>query len=219
MKIIYRIFVVILIICIPLTSIFAAYNIALRLPDLYIYEFNKTEITSEIDLAVTDEELGIFFSDFMSGKHKDFDLNAEYRDREQSVFNETEQVVMSNLREVLNLSIWIMIIMLILILVIYWLLLVKKQKWMLRYAFKGGVITFIILAAMMIAAFNIPIANEFMVHSMMMDVFNENDVLPLMLTSIYARDCLVAGTVISIILLILFGSITWKLTKPRRMFR
>ena len=86
MKIGYKIILVILTVCIPFVTLITAFNVVLRMPDLYVYEFNNTEITSEIDLEMTGDELGHFFSDFMFGKQDEFKLYAEYRGREQAVF-------------------------------------------------------------------------------------------------------------------------------------
>ncbi|MGI6731934.1 MAG: DUF1461 domain-containing protein [Anaerovoracaceae bacterium] len=219
MRLLYRILLIALIICIPITSLFAAFNVVLRLPDFYIYEFNKREVTNEINLKIKDEELGTFFSDFMREKHEVFELNVDdIIVEQQSVFNDNEQRVMSNLREVLNLSLIIMAGLLIIIIVIYWLLLMKKLKWELRFAYKGGLIVFVFLAVLMAAAFNIPYTNELMSSYLMMDTLSVEDVLPQLLTHDLARDGLIVSLVISAILLALGGSITWRLTKPRRMF-
>ena len=96
MSIFYRILFIIIAVCIPVVCILSAFNTVFRLPDLYVYEFNRNQIASEIDLGITDEELGQFFSDFMKGKEDEFDLFAEYRDREQAVFGTVEQINMEN---------------------------------------------------------------------------------------------------------------------------
>jgi len=98
MRVLYKIFFIVLIVCIPIISLFAALNIVLRLPDLYDYEFNSAEITKEIELGMKDDEVGAFFSDFMLYKNDTFDLTAEYQNREQAVFDKNEQENMENIR-------------------------------------------------------------------------------------------------------------------------
>jgi hypothetical protein len=219
MRALYKILIVVLIICIPLTAIFAASNIALRLPDFYIYEFNKNEVTNEINLKITDEELGTFVSEFMREKHEAFELNVDDMSRDQQpVFNDSEQRIMSNLRDLLNFSFVMMAGLFIIIIAIYWLFLWNKLKWELRFAFKGGLVVFAVLVVLMVAAFNIPVTNELVGSFLMMDTLSAEDALTQMLTHTLARDVLIVGIVISIILLIIGGSITWRLTKPRRMF-
>jgi hypothetical protein len=75
MNIFYRILFVVIAVCIPAVSILSAFNIVFRMPDLYRYEFNRYEVASQVDLGITDDELGQFFSDFMMEKKDDFDLS------------------------------------------------------------------------------------------------------------------------------------------------
>lgn len=217
MRLIYKIFLAILIICIPLSSILAAGNVVLRMPDLYVYEFTSAQIANEINLGITDEELGTFFSDYMLMKKDNFDLHAEFRDREQSVFGTGEQIAMENARELLNKTLMGLAITALLSIILYWIVLSKKLKPELRVAFKGGLIIFGLIGVISIILFKLPVSETIM-QSIYIYNFGEDDVLPLMLTRKFAGDCLTAILVVSMVILAIIGSITWKLTKPRRMF-
>jgi hypothetical protein len=60
MSIFNRIIFFIIAASIPVVCILSAFNIVFRMPDLYIYEFNKNQIADEIDLGMKDDELGEF---------------------------------------------------------------------------------------------------------------------------------------------------------------
>lgn len=217
MRSIYKIFLAILVICIPIASILAAGNIVLRIPDLYVYEFTNAQITNEINLGITDEELGGFFSDYMLMKKDNFDLYAEFRDREQSVFGTGEQIAMENARELLNKTLIGLGITILILVILYWLVLSKKLKPELRTTFKGGVIIFGLIGVISIILFKLPVS-ETIVQSIFVYNFGGDDVLPLMLTRKFAGDGLTAVLIASMVILAIIGSVTWKLTKPRRMF-
>ena len=218
MKVVYHFFLLVLIICIPLISIFAAFNVVLRMPDLYVYEFNKTEITKEIKLNIENDELGGVFSDFMLGKNKVFQLNAEYEGRELEIFSINDQKNMENLRHLLNIMLIVMGVMFVITFISYWILISMKNKLDIRNAFKGGVILYSSITILSFLAFYISFLRDIIYKFIFISPMKEDSVLSLMLTKHFANDCLIAGSVIAAIILIIFASITWNLTKPRRMF-
>jgi hypothetical protein len=46
MNVFHRILFVVIAVCIPVVSLFSALNIVFRLPDLYVYEFNKNQLST-----------------------------------------------------------------------------------------------------------------------------------------------------------------------------
>ncbi|MEL7656842.1 MAG: DUF1461 domain-containing protein [Bacillota bacterium] len=218
MSIFYRILFIIIAICIPVITVFGAMNIVYRMPDLYVYEFNNNEIANEIDLGIKDDELGQFFSDFMTGKEKEFDLFTEYRDREQSVFGTGEQINMENARKLLNHTLYIIGIALILAVISYGVFLLKKKKYELRIAFKTSIIVFAVMQAVFYILFLIEKTREFLYEMIFINPFGADDALPLMLTERFAKISVIANSVVALIMLIILASITWRITKPRRMF-
>lgn len=218
MSILNRIIFFIIAISIPVICILSAVNIVFRLPDLYVYEFNKNQIADEIDLGMKDEELGKFFSDFMMGEMDDFDLFTEYRDREQDVFGTMEQINMENARRLLNDTVYILGAAFVLAAAGCGIYLAKKRKYELRSAYKGAILVYTILTVTIFIAFHIGQSKEFMYHRIFINQFGTDDVLPLMLTEQFAQMSLIAAAAISLIILVIFASIIWRLTKPRRMF-
>ena len=218
MRIFYRVLVIMIAVCIPLVSIFGALNLVYRIPDIYVYEFNSKQIAAEVDLEITDDELGTFFSDYMKGKEENFDLFAEYRDREQAVFGTGEQINMANARTILNDTLYILGGAALLVLVSYAICIAKKRKQELRVAFKGGIIVFAVVQVGLYAAFFTDFSRNFFYHKLYINPFGADDVLPLMLTKHFAELSLYAITAVSLVITIAIASATWRLTKPRRMF-
>lgn len=218
MKMMYRILMVILVICIPIATILAAYNAVLRLPDLYTYQFNDAQVTKEIGLKLSGEELGEFFSDYMLGKEESFSLVADFREREQEVFALHEQLTMTHIRGLLDISLWVFAAAAFLIFLIYGISLRKKKKISLRSAYKFSAFLYLFLAGLNLAVFYYPAIRQKISAFLFQMPFGEEDVLPLMLTEAFARNSMLAALAGGMVLLIVLGSITWRLTRPRRMF-
>ncbi len=218
MKIFYRILFIIIAVCIPIVTITGASNIVFRMPDLYSFEFKRVQVADEVDLGISDEELAVFFSDFMRGKEEHFDLFTEYRDREQSVFGAVEQINMENARGLLNLTLYILGGAALLTVLSCLIVLVKKKKHELRTAFKAGI--FIQTAALVAShiVMNLEPQRLFFYQKIFPSQFGADDVLPLMLTGAFAQISLAAVSAISFIILAVLASVIWRLTKPRRMF-
>ena len=205
-------------VCITAVTILGACNIVYRLPDLYSYEFNSQEISSQIDLRMEDDELGAFFSDFMKGSVEEFKLFHEYRDREQDVFGTVEQMNMENARTLLNYTLYILAGFALIMVVNYIFFIYKKWKYELRGAFKAGIALFVIMQLALHITFNLDAARAFLYKLIFPITYGADDVLPLILTERFARLSIFANSAVAFILLVILASITWKLTKPRRMF-
>ncbi|MDD3169631.1 MAG: DUF1461 domain-containing protein [Eubacteriales bacterium] len=218
MSISYRILFFIIAISIPAVTILSAFNIVFRLPDLYVYEFNRIQVADEIDLGIPDDELGRFFSDFMKGQEEEFDLFTEYRDREQSVFGTVEQANMEHARMLLNYSLYILGVGILFLLLTYCIFLVKKKKHELRVSFKGGILVFTVLLVLLFAAFYFDQTRTFLYELIFINSFGADDVLPLMLTERFGQISMVAIAAVGLVILVILASVTWRITKPRRMF-
>lgn len=218
MRIANRIFLILLIIIIPFTSIFAAMNLTWRLPDLYRYEFNRSEVTSEVNLSVSSDTLANFFSEYMLGKLDGFQLTAEYRGRERAVFGQGEASVMEQFRGVLNITFILLCVMFVAIILLYIYLLRNKHKEELRFAYKVGSIVYIAVMALFCIVLSIGSLREKIFDLGLAYSFGEDDILQEMLSVSFLHESLLAVTVISLILMVVGGSITWNLSKPERIF-
>jgi len=218
MRILYRFLSVLIAICVTGVTILGACNVVFRMPDLYIYEFNSQEISSQIDLGMGDDELGTFFSDFMKGSEDEFNLYMDYRDREQNVFGTVEQINMEHARGLLNKTLYAFGGFAFIMAVLYSVFLYKKWKYELRGAFKLGIAFFVAAQAALHITFNIESVRLFYYRTIFPNVFGADDVLPLILTERFARLSVFANSAVAFVLLLILVSATWKLTKTRRMF-
>lgn len=218
MKVIYRVLLIVVAVCVPVVSLLSALNIVFRLPDLYIYQFNNNQIASQVDLGITDEELGRFFSDFMKGEKDEFDLFTEYRDREQAVFGTSEKINMDNARKLLNHSLYILGGAALLLIISYGVILARKKKYELRGAYKAGILVFIILVLLFYSLLYFDQTKSGLFDLIFINSFGVDDVLPLMLTGQFEVIALTVISTAGLVLLVILASVTWRLTKPRRMF-
>ncbi|MDR1573556.1 MAG: hypothetical protein LBS24_04550 [Clostridiales Family XIII bacterium] len=216
MKIINRTLFAILILTIPLICILAAVNVSARLPDIYRYEFNRSEIIGEMGLGVTSDELARFFSQYMLGTLDDF----QYTDvkRERPVFGIGEAVFMGRLRSLLNLSLFCLAGMVCFALFTYWFLLRQGRKEAVRFAYKAGMVLYAGLVAgiafllykgdLLARAFD-----RFLLYR-----FEETDAVPQLLPPVIVLEIAVVAAVLSLIVLLAGYSITKRLTRVVGMF-
>ena len=73
MRVLVRILIGILVLCIPIVSILAAANLITRAPDLYSFEFTRSQVLTENKIRIDEKELSEYISDFMLGKEDEFD--------------------------------------------------------------------------------------------------------------------------------------------------
>jgi hypothetical protein len=216
MKIINRTLFALLILTIPLICIVAAVNVSARLPDVYRYEFNRSEIINEIGFGVTSDELARFFSEYMLGTLDDF----QYTDikRERPIFGIGEAVFMGRLRSLLNLSLFCLAGMFFFALFAYWFLLRQGRKEAVRFAYKAGMV----LYAGFVAGIAILVCKrELLAHAFdrfFLYEFEETDVVPQLLPPVIVLENALVATVISLIVLLAGYSVTKKLTKVVGMF-
>jgi hypothetical protein len=216
MKIINRTLFGLLILAIPLTCILTAVNLSARLPDVYRYEFNRSEIVSEMGLGVTNDELARFFSQYMLGTLDDFQYTDVKRDR--PIFGIGEAVFMDRLRSLLNMSFVCLVCAVILILFTYVFLLRQNRKEAVRLAYKAGAV----LYAVMVAAIAFLLySNKFpanVLDDFFLYKFEETDAISQLLPPVIIVENALVCAVISLIMLLIGYSFTKRLTRTVGMF-
>jgi hypothetical protein len=216
MKFINRILFGLLILAIPLTCILTAGNLSARLPDVYRYEFNRSEIINDLGLGVTSDELARFFSQYMLGTLDDF----QYTDvkRERPIFGIGEAVFMDRLRSLMNTSLFFLAGMVVIVLFTYWFLLRQGRKEAIRIAYKAGAVLYAIMAAataFLLYSHKFPanLLDDFFLYK-----FEETDVVPQLLPPVIILENALVSAVISLIMLLIGYSVTKRLTRVTSMF-
>ena len=209
MKGLTHIFFVLLILCLPITSVLLAENAVSRAPDFYTYEFTKLQASQNVEGEISDKELGEFFSDFMMGKTKDFLFTSYDPEEEQEPFTEEEGKWMLSFRERLNFLLGPLaaaFVLLIAASVFFWR---QGNKQKLRAAVKLSWGVFILLWAGLLPLllhFDIPTFSG--TDTFFQLVFNKDLI----------KDWIYVGIAGSILIMGILTSIFWKLSKPKRMF-
>lgn len=207
-----------LMVTISLSAITAAYNVALRMPDLYGYELNRIQFAKEARLDKKDDELGDFFSQYMLGKEEKLEFIAEYQGREQNIFHLREQLAMERLRRLVDLALYAFFGLFALTVLGYIFMFSYGKKEELRTAFKGSVIFFLIFSALSAAIMFIPSTRELAVNLIFSQPFLEEELLSKVFTFSFAKKLAIGVTAISTVILLVGGSLTWRWTRVRRMF-
>ena len=217
MNVLMRFLYIALILCIPVTSFLIAENLVCRAPDLYNYEFTKSQVLYEIDAGVSDNEMGEFFSDFMMGKEKEFTYIAD-EDRPVNLFNANESGTMKQVRYVLNVSAVILSAAVFIgtaaAAVFFYRL--QKEKVRMSYKWSWAVYTGMIIG--FFASIYIPAVNKTVFQWISADGFGAESLLLQLITPVFIRDWFIANFIISLIAMIVLGSEILRITRPKRMF-
>lgn len=219
MKILFRGLFVLLIVVLPFIVILGGSNLAMRMPDVYVYQLNDSQITEEIDLDVDNEELAEVFSDFMFGKSDDFKLNANYRGREQEVFSQGENIAMHNYKGFIDRTVIPLIIFTILGIISYTMLFLQEKDIALRVAFKIGASLYAFFMVIISILYLIPVTKSYFFNLIFHYTFGSDDIIPVILTSSFASQMILGITFVSGVALALIGYATWQITKTKRMFQ
>lgn len=219
MKIMSQVIAGILVAIIPIIALLLAGNIVFRVPYIYQYEFRAQEVFHEIDLNVSEEDFGEQVSDYLLHKSNEFQLEGEYNNRVQEIFNTEEQIAIGSYRTFLDKLFLLGVVLLAAAIVIYVVLRHWKEKQLLRTAFKFSTAVFTVcFVLIMIAASNTEQIQRFFFEHVFSYEFVADDLIPDLFTGNVIRGLLSASNVVAIVLMAFMGYLTWKLTRPRMMF-
>ena len=218
MRVLVRILIGILVLCIPIVSILAAANLITRAPDLYSFEFTRSQVLTENKIRIDEKELSEYISDFMLGKEDEFDYKLETQDGEKAIFNEDEASFMKQVRYVLNQTATVLLVISVLILIGILVLFRYDIKHLVRFAYKLSVGLFIVFWFIIAWLLSSSAIGSWYNRVFTEEILGTDSLLLLMFNHAFVRDWLIALLGISIITMIVIGLILWRLTKPRRMF-
>lgn len=218
MKVLVRVFIAALILSIPVVSILAAENLICRAPDLYTYEFTRSQILNEINTGISDKEMGEFFSDFMLGKESEFSLIDETADRPGELFNSSEADVMDKVRYIMNYLTYILVFAFLLLIIALWILMNRRLKQEVRKAFKWCWLNYIVIWLFFASALYFHKIRAMVFSWISIERFGDESLLLQLINAQFIRDWFFTGFGISFIFMAIIGSVIWRITKPRRIF-
>lgn len=218
MKIVNLILSVILIICIPVASICVAYNLSARLPDLYQYQFKSSEVIGALSLEMDENQLGEFFSQYMTGESDKFQIEYQFGENTDKLFTGDEQETMLKFREKADIVFLAGGIALGLALLSYFLIYKQNLKMLLRKSFNKALVLYVLLAAtIFILTFVEPVIK--MEYARLFPyAMKDFLVLPQLLPLKFFVYNAWATVALSLIMMLFSWYFTWKITKPRRIF-
>ena len=218
MKIVNLILSVILIICIPVASICVAYNLSARLPDLYQYQFKSSEVIGALSLEMDENQLGEFFSQYMTGESDKFQIEYQFGENTDKLFTGDEQETMLKFREKADIVFLAGGIALGLALLSYFLIYKQNLKMLLRKSFNKALVLYVLLAAtIFILTFVEPVIK--MEYARLFPyAMKDFLVLPQLLPLKFFVYNAWATVALSLIIMLFSWYFTWKITKPRRIF-
>jgi len=203
---------------IPIMVLCMTSNLIFRAPDLYQNEFMSTDIVNNSNINMTAEELGEFFSRYMLGISDEFQIVPDPEMSQDKLFTEGEQLAMQQFAKILNIQLIIGAVLLVITVLLYLYFLRKRWPEILRKRFFGACIFFTLMIISSILVYNIQDASEFLYNLIFTYDPGETDLLPQLLGRHFAKSSLVAGNMVAAVVMVVIYYLTWRLTKPRRMF-
>lgn len=217
MRLLRRFLILLIIMMIPVISISAAGNIMTRLPDIYAYEFTKSQVQEAIGLDADVEKLSGLFSGYFTGGTAEFQIVAEYQGREKAVFTTAEQIGMQNVKKILDIALAAGALMAALSAAIIYFFISIRQKERIRSAFKISAVLFVALWVALIAAVMSQAGPDFL-QGLFAGEFDPEGVLGMLLSGGFLKTWLIFNVIGSGILMFIIGMIVFRVTKERRMF-
>ena len=205
----------------PLIILAGAVNLTVRMPDFYQFEFNRTETPKTINLNVKNDDFADFFSDFMWGKSKEFDLILvnDATDQEESVFPPEERAAMERFRTILNLASMAGAVALLPAAAAYYLLIRDGEKEQLRRAFLVSVAMLVVYTGFCIFSLLSPGPSDYLRDLFMGGSFSEDGLLYHIFTKEFVLHGAAAAGAVAAVVYLIVGMATWSMTRPYRMFR
>jgi hypothetical protein len=196
-----------------------AANIIFRVPDLYSFDLSRTGILKEASLDVKTSKVGGVISDYMMHKTDDFQLTAKFQGRAKPVFTIGDGAAMQKLRRVLDGTVPAVPAGLAVFLIAF-ICLYKMQRFKyLRRAFGAAWVIYVLtLIGLAVALYYGDVKMQIW-HDILGIRLSGTDMLPGLFGSGYFLSAYISVTVISLVIMIVCGSVTFALTRNKdRMF-
>lgn len=213
-----KVLIVFLAVSSVVASVLSTINIVFRIPDFFRFEFDRIEISRELDLGISGTDLGSFFSKFMLHSNEEFSLVSEHEGIKRELFNEVEAGMMDNFRFLLDVMLIVAIITLVLTVACIVLLYFRSQPRGLRRSLNIGLIFYVVVMAGLIVYFNVYDGDAVLMGLMMEGSFKADDLLQQMFDGRLTLDATVAITVISFIIMMIIRYIVWRMTAQKGIF-
>lgn len=215
---VHKLMIIMLALAAPLVSIFGALNAVFRMPDFFRFEFDRLEVSKSLDLAVSDSELGGFFSDFMIHKLDVFSLVTDYQGIVRELFTDSEASLMNNFRVMLDASLIIAVVFLILMVFIIIIMYINIMAKDLRLSLNISLGIYIVSLVLLAIYFNVTDGDVFLVGGLLNGALTVDNLLPQMFDERFTMDASIAIFAISFIVMMIIRYVVWKMTAQKGIF-
>lgn len=210
---------VILVITVPVFVLTLSQNLTFRLPDVYLYYFNDSQVLSKIYTSLTNAEMADAIADFMNSHNPvEFQVFEPTGYDELAIFDVGDSYFMMVLKRLMDISGILCVVALILTVAIYILFLKNEEKTVLRSRFKIWGILSAALLCLQGAAICLPGMRAMTFRFLGLRVLPEDSRLQIILNGDYWQTAGVFLSLIGVIILALLIYIHYRLTKPPRIF-
>ena len=218
LKFLCRLLVFLLSITIAFTAILLAENLITRFPDIYVYEFNKTQVMDQIELVYDEQKLGDLISDYLFGKTDVFQITAEYKGRELEVFSNLDQISMDKLRGTLNVHLIIGLAALIASAGMAYIMIRRGWKIHVRRAYNYALGIFSSFWVALGITYFTGLFAKMINHYISLGINDNERVLGNFLNNGFIGDWIWFTFIASAVFILAIRMVIWKFTKERRMF-
>lgn len=198
-----------------------AFNLVVRMPDFYRFEFNRSNLEKELSFSAAQGELAEVLSDYMWGKTPElvFEQENENTEKMENLFLPEERNIMEKKRSALNLYSLGMGVAVVILAAAYFILLRARLKAQIRRAFLlslpfGALCVTAACGGLFIEKLPALIKTFFLkpawpVDGLMAAVFTEQ----------FIRELALASVGVAAVGYLILGMAIWNLTEPYHMFR
>lgn len=220
MKWVKRLLLLGVVFLLPLVVLAGAANLIARMPDFYQYEFERSNVSSELRLSVKNAYLAEIFSGFMWGKTEELVLMSEYMGTEEgeNMILPDEQAAMGRFRTILNLFSLAGAVSLAAVVAAYYLLIGDGGKELVRRAFLASILLMLLYGGVFACGLLFSGSAEALKNFFMGGALPEEGLLVALFTKQFVIHGGMAAAAVAAIFYVIIGMITWSLTRPYRMF-
>ena len=198
--------------------VLGAANLVARMPDFYAYELRDTELLTQHDIGLSEDDLSKFLANFLNGQGQSFSLVAEWQGESKELFSIYEDILMNHVRSYLGQSLYVLggsIFFATLVTILF-----KKQgkNQAIRLSYQFSYIPFGLIWLVASVSLSINGADQRIASYFSGNHMEQDSLLAEIATPGFFSHAMVVVLGISLILSVLIGYVLFTITKPKRIF-
>ncbi|MCR4712313.1 MAG: DUF1461 domain-containing protein [Clostridia bacterium] len=209
---------VLLLISLPLAILFLSSNIALRMPEMYVYHFNDSQVTSWLSVDAGSREFAEAITSYLNGfgdeEFQMYEQNGTYRD---PLFDVDESNMMARIKSVLTAE-TIAAALFTVVTVISYAFLYQSGKRALRRSGLMAICIGVVLQVLQILAIHTKPTRNLLYDTFIGFDLHDEALLATLLRSPFEKTYLIFASVLGFAMLMVFTYFHLFMTKEKRLF-